>query len=183
MDRDQALKELTLRIESKDNIKHSLAVEAIMRKLAEYLNEDPELWGIAGLMHDIALERIQCDFSHHGLAGGDILEGLNLDETIVYAVKAHCPLDEFPRRRKIDKALYSAGPMSFLIIACTLATTERKLSKTDKSLVRKRFYEKGFAWEINREQILSCTELNINLDDFIELSLDAMNTISYDLGL
>ena len=42
--------------------------------------------------------------------GADIL-ALNLDNTIV-AVRAHNPLNNVSRRRKIDKALYCADPLS-----------------------------------------------------------------------
>jgi putative nucleotidyltransferase with HDIG domain len=69
LDRSRAVEELELRLKDRNLINHSLAVEAIMRKLAGYLSEDTDLWGIAGLMHDIDLERIQNDTSRHGLIG------------------------------------------------------------------------------------------------------------------
>jgi putative nucleotidyltransferase with HDIG domain len=181
LDRSRAVEELKLRLKDRNLINHSLAVEAIMRKLARYLSEDTDLWGIAGLMHDIDLERIQNDTSRHGLIGGDILEGLNFDETIIYAVRAHNPHNKYPRRRKIDKALYSSGPMSDLITACARVSPEKKLSEMDDTFIHNRFYEKGFAPEARREQILSCRELNLSLDRFIELSLEAMKEISGEL--
>ena len=87
MDRNKAMEELSLRIENENIIKHSLAVEAIMRKLARHFNEYENLWGIAGLVHDIDYERVMGDMSLHGKMGGDILEALNADSTIVYAVR------------------------------------------------------------------------------------------------
>ena len=63
MERKRAMEELLLRIENKNTIKHSLAVEAIMRKLAILFNEYANLWGITGLVHDIDYERVQGDMT------------------------------------------------------------------------------------------------------------------------
>lgn len=183
MNRSIAMEELKIRIENENLMKHSLAVEAIMRKMAYYFHEDIELWGMAGLVHDIDIERVQNDMSLHGLMGGDILEDLNFDETVVYAVRAHNPHNGLDRRRKIDKALYCADPMSRLIAACALILPEKKLGKIDKDIVLKRFYEKGFAQIANRDQIATCSELELSLEDFIELSLEAMKESSDELGL
>ncbi|MCX7773326.1 MAG: HDIG domain-containing protein [Clostridia bacterium] len=183
MDRSRAFEELKLRIENPNLIKHSLSVEAIMRKLADYFHDDVDLWGITGLVHDIDLERVQNDMDQHGMMGGDILEALDFDETIVYAVRAHNPGNNYSRRRKIDKALFCADPMSGLITACALILQEKKLEKVDQAFVLKRFYEKGFARGANREQIATCEELGLTLEQFIQFSLEAMKEISSDLGL
>lgn len=183
MDRKTALEELKLRIENENMIKHSLAVEAIMRKLALHFNEYENLWGITGLVHDIDYERIMGDMSLHGKMGGDILEALNADETIVYAVRAHNPANNIPRRRKIDKALYCADPMSGLIIACALILPDKKLKDVDVEFIINRFHQKGFARGANREQIATCSEIGLSLEEFTSLSLDALKEISDELGL
>ncbi len=183
MDRNRALEELRLRLENKNLIKHSFAVEAIMRKLAEYFHDDVDLWGIAGLVHDIDLERVNNDMTLHGMMGGDILEALDFDKTIVYAVRAHNPHNHYERRRKIDKALFCADPMSGLITACALILPEKKLEKVDTAFVIKRYDEKGFARGANREQIALCSELGLSLEQFIDLSLQAMQEISDVLEL
>ncbi|HHY63988.1 MAG TPA: HDIG domain-containing protein [Clostridiaceae bacterium] len=183
MDRSRALEELSLRIENENIIKHSLAVEAIMRKLAAHFNEDDNLWGITGLVHDIDYERIEGKMELHGKMGGDILEGLDADETIVYAVRAHNPMNGLPRRRKIDKALYCADPMAGLIIACALILPEKKLKNVDTKFILNRFNDKGFARGANREQIASCSELGLTLEEFASISLEALKEISDQLGL
>lgn len=177
VNRSAALDALKFRIENKNLLKHSLAVEAIMRNLAKYLHEDTDTWGIAGLVHDIDLERIDGDMSRHGLVGAEILEGLNFDETIVYAVKAHNPANLLPRRRKIDKALYCADPMASLILSCTMTLQDKKMTVIDEAFVMKKFYETGFARGANREQIRTCTELDLQLDDFIRISLESLREI------
>ncbi|NLB78836.1 MAG: HDIG domain-containing protein [Clostridiaceae bacterium] len=183
MDRNRAMEELKLRIENKNTMKHSLAVEAIMRKLAIRFNEYADLWGMAGLVHDIDYERINGDMTQHGKMGADILEVLNFDNTIVYAVRAHNPINNIPRRRKIDKALYCADPMSGLIIACALIVPSKKLKDIDDDFVMKKYHQKGFARGVNREQIAICTEIDLTLEEFIKISLEALKEISKELEL
>jgi predicted hydrolase (HD superfamily) len=49
--------------------------------------------------------------------------------------------------------------------------------------VKKRFKEKRFAPGADREQISSCSELGLELDEFIELGLEAVKGIADALGL
>ena len=53
MDRQQALDLLHNNLKAENLRKHCLATEAIMRALAERLDEPVDLWGIAGLLHDL----------------------------------------------------------------------------------------------------------------------------------
>lgn len=183
LERARVFEELKLRIENKNTIKHSLAVEAIMRKLAKYFNKDEYLWGIAGLVHDIDYERIQGNMELHGKMGADILEGLNFDGTVVYAVRAHNPANNIDRKRKIDKALFCSDPISGLIIACALISKSKRLKDIDVKFVLNRYKQKDFAQNVSREQIDSCSELGLSLEDFIHVSLDALQEISDELGL
>ena len=54
--RDEALELVKKYVKNDKLIKHMLAVEAIMRKLAEHLGENVELWGLTGLLHDLDYE-------------------------------------------------------------------------------------------------------------------------------
>ncbi len=183
MDRNRALEELKLRLENKNTIKHSLAVEAIMRKLAIRFNEHECLWGITGLVHDIDYERVQGDMTQHGKMGAEILETLNFDNTVVYAVRAHNPENNIARRRKIDKALYCADPISGLIIACALIVPSKELKDIDEEFVMKKYHQNGFARGADREQIAACTEIDLTLEEFIKISLEALKEISDELEL
>lgn len=183
MERDQALKELKARLKNRNLVKHSLAVESIMRELAAYFNEDSDRWGLAGLLHDIDYDKTKDDPSKHSIVGAEILEELGIDDEIVYAVKAHNSYHGIERKRKIDKALYSADPVSGLIIAAALILPSKKLEDVTVDFVLRRMEEKSFARGANREQIKACEELGLSLEKFIEISLNAMKKISNDLGL
>ncbi|MGE5554592.1 MAG: HDIG domain-containing metalloprotein [Betaproteobacteria bacterium] len=184
MTREQALKEVQKRVANKNLFKHMLAVEAIMRELAVRFGEDPDRWGLAGLVHDIDYDQTANDPDRHALVGAEILEGLGVEPEIVYAVKAHNG-DRLgiPRQRRLDKALYAADPLSGLIVAAALIHPDKKLGRIDADFVLNRYGEKGFARGANREQIASCHELGLELREFIALGLSGMQKISAELGL
>ena len=182
MDREELFEELKKNVKEENLIKHMLAVEAIMRKLAEHFGEDVEKWGIAGLMHDIDLDKTRNMPKKHSIIGAEMLEKLGLPEDVVYAVKVHNPIHNLPRKTLLDKALYAADPMSGLITACALVKG-KKLANVDAKFVLKRFKEKRFAKGANREQIASCSEMGLTLEEFTDISLNAMKNISKELGL
>ncbi len=177
MERSSAMEELLLRIEDEDMIRHSLQVEAIMKELAEYFHEEVELWGVTGLVHDIDIERIKNDSRPHGVMGGDILECLSFDPTIVYAVRAHTNDSTLERRRKIDKALYCAGAMAKLIDACAKLKEDINFETLDRYFVYEQYKNIDFMPELDRKRIESCAEMELSIKKFIELSLDAVKKI------
>lgn len=183
MEREKAFEELKARLVNEDLIKHSLAVEAIMRALAIYSREDAELWGLTGLLHDIDCERTAGSPSLHGIVGAEILRDLGMDEELVYAVRVHNEMHNLVRKRKIDKALYCADPVSGLITAGALVLPSKMLSDVSADFILKQMNEKSFARGANREQIGKCDELGLSLEQFIEIALNAMKGISNDLGL
>ena len=79
MNRKEALNLVKSKIKNKNLIKHMLAVEAIMRRLAEYFNEDMELWGLTGLLHDLDYENKDNDFTKHGILTTEWLKEYDLD--------------------------------------------------------------------------------------------------------
>lgn len=183
MDRGRALDELKARLSNKNLIKHSLAVEAIMRDLAALLRDDVEMWGLAGLLHDIDYDKTAGDPARHSLLGAEILENLGIDEEIVYAVKAHNDYHGIERKRKLDKALYCTDPVSGLITAAALILPSKKLEDVSVEFVLRKMNVKSFAKGANRDQIKTCGELGMTMEEFIEVSLNAMKKISGELGL
>jgi len=164
-------------------VKHSLAVEAIMRKLAERLGEDGELWGLVGLLHDVDYEETSSNPEIHGLRSAEILEGL-LPQEALDAIKAHNELTGYRCDSRLSYALATSDQFSGLIVASALVMPNKKLSEVKLSTLKKKLKQKDFARGVNREKIISLPEkLGLTLDEFLELSLKALQSISGDLGL
>ena len=183
MDREDALDSVRANVENENLVKHMLATEAIMRVLAKRLGEDEEEWGLTGLLHDIDVELTEDDMSTHSKLGADIVREMGAGEEMAHAILCHNEAHGVPRETKLDKALFCADPLTGLIIAGALVRPDKKLAGLEAKSVRKRFKEKSFAAGANREQIALCSELGLELDEFIELGLEAMKGIAPSLGL
>ena len=183
MNRKEALDSVKDNVENKNLVKHMLATEAIMRALAKRFGEDEEEWGLTGLLHDIDVELTEGDMNSHSKLGADLARELGASEAMAHAILSHNERHGVSCETKLDKALFCADPLTGLIIAAALVRPDKKLAGLEASSVRKKFKEKGFAAGANREQIALCSEIGLELDEFIELGLVAMQGIAADLGL
>jgi predicted hydrolase (HD superfamily) len=154
-----------------------------MMAFGRYFKDDEEKWAITGLLHDIDYERTISEPKKHGLIAEEILEELGVDESIIYAIKAHNDMNGLKRKRKLDKVLYAADPLTGLIVACALILPSKKMEDVTEEFIVKKMSEKGFAKGASREQIKSCTEAEIEFEEFIKISLNAMKEIASEIGL
>lgn len=154
-----------------------------MRALAKHFGEDEEEWGIAGLLHDIDLDCVGDDMTVHGRVSAEMAKKAGANEAMVHAILCHNETLGIERLNNFDKALYCADPLTGLITAAALVRPEKKLAFVEAKSVAKRFKEKSFAAGANREQIASCRELGLELNEFIELGLKAMQGVAEELGL
>ena len=183
MNRKEALDSVKDKVKTENSVKHMLAAEAIMRALAKRLGEDEEEWGLAGLLHDIDLELYGGDMSKHSRMGADMCRGLGVSEPICQAILRHNETHGLPRETKMDKALFCADPVTGLITASALVRPDKKLASVKAKSVGKRFKEPKFAAGANRDNIAKCSELGIDIDEFIDIGLKAMQDIAPELGL
>ncbi len=183
MNRVSALEFLKQHLKNSNLIKHSLAVEAIMIKLAEHFNQDQEKWGLAGLLHDIDYEETKDKPEAHSLKGAKILEAEGIDKEITEAVKKHNEVHNLERLTLIEKSLFCVDPLTGLIVAAALVLPDKKLTSLTVENILNRFKEKSFARGANREVINACSEINLSLEEFVKLGLEAMKKISNDLRL
>lgn len=183
MTREEALDSVKANVENGNLIKHMLATEAVMEALARRLGEDEDEWGLTGLLHDIDVELTEGDMNSHGKLGADLVREMGANEAMAHAILCHNEAHGIPLETKLDKALFCADPLTGLITAAALVRPDKKLAGVKAKSVRKRFKEKSFAAGASREQIASCSELGLELDEFIELGLKAMQGIARELGL
>ena len=184
MERDKALNLLEENLFNKNLIKHCLAVEAIMRALAQKFEQDIEEWGLAGLLHDIDYEKTKDDPEKHSLLGAQMLEEMGLSQEICEAVKTHNEMHGIAPYSLMAKALFVCDPMSGLVVASTLVLLSKKIDDLTAENILNRFKEKSFARGANREIIGKCQELlGLSLEEFAGICLKAMQGISNNLGL
>ena len=181
MNREEALNLVNSKVKTKNLVKHMLAVEAVMRRLAEHFGEDLELWGLTGLLHDLDYDETVKQPESHSILTAEWLKPYNLDERIIHAIKAH------PKKvlaeSKMDWALYATDPLTGLVVASALMHPTKKLKNLTVEFVLNRFKEKRFAAGANREDIQKCEELGLSLEKFVELTLEGMKKIDQELGL
>lgn len=187
MTRNQALNILETHIQNKNLRNHCKAVEATMRALARKFKADEDIWGIAGLLHDADWEETQNDFSEHTRktiqwildAGEDNEELIDIILTHNYKHNGHRQPES-----AAEWALYTCDELTGFIVAVALVRPEKKLAPVETSSVLKKFPATAFAKPVDREQIKMCEEkLGIPLEEFVEITLNAMKDVADDLGL
>lgn len=184
MNRDEALELLCTHVKNANMIKHCLASEAVLAALAERLGTDRERWALAGLLHDLDVELTAADLQVHGLKTVEILEEKGIDAEILDAIRMHNEEAHGEKRETIFQHALAAGEtITGLIVATALVYPDKKLASVKTKSIVKRMKEKAFARSVNRDVIRECEVIGIPLREFAELSLNAMRSISDELGL
>lgn len=184
MNKEQALVLLQSNLQNKNLIKHSLAVGAVMKGLAQNFEQDQETWEVCGLLHDIDYEKSHGDPLVHSQLGSKMLEEAGLPIEIAQAVLTHNEAHGLKPVGMMAKALYCCDPLTGLIIAAALVLPSKKLADVKTENVLNRFPEKSFAKGANREIISQCQELlDLSLRRFVEITLSSMQDIAEELGL
>ncbi len=184
MDREAALKLVREHVRSENLVNHMLATEAIMAALAERLEGDVDRWAVAGLLHDLDVEETADMMTVHGMRTVEWLRDVGFeDEEVIDAIRAHNPANGSEITTTMAGALLAADPLTGLVTAAALIRPEKKLELVQLKSLKKRFKEPSFAKGARREDILTCEDLGIPLDEFLSIGLDAMKAIAGDLGL
>jgi len=181
--REQVVAAVEERVTNVNLRRHMLATEAIMRALAVRLGEDPDVWGLAGLAHDIDVEETEGDATRHGAVAADAVRGLGLPDEAAHAVAAHNPETGVVAASRLDIGLIAADQLSGLVTAAALVRPDKDLAGVKAKSVRKRYREGAFARGVDRESIARCAEVGLELDEFMTLGLEAMQSVAPELGL
>ena len=187
--REEALNLLKSQSPSKSEMNHYLESEAIMKGLAEKLEEDVDYWAMLGLLHDVDWTLTKENPSNHLTKAPEILKNAGFDENFVNIVVSHGHgFEEIPhlkdkqRTEKIQHALAASETLTGLIHAYALMRNKR-ISDMEVKGLKKKFKDKTFAASIRRDIIKEIENLGLELDEFLELSINAIKGIKEDLGL
>src|SRR5258708_492553 len=189
MSREEAYKILNEYIKNQNLIKHHLACEAVMKALYKRLNknqspEEQEKWGMVGLLHDADYELTKDTPEKHAIVLGELI-GDKLPPDVMHAIGSHnWARNGVEPKKLMDWSIYCCNELTGLIVAAALIHPDKKLSPLTVDFIMNRFNEKSFARGADREMIkMSEEKLGIELREFVELSLKAMQDIHATLGL
>ncbi|MFH1154058.1 MAG: hydrolase [Pseudomonadota bacterium] len=181
--RDDALA-LLREYNSKDSlIRHALAVEAVMGHFAGLFNEDPAMWRIVGIIHDLDYERFP---DEHCQKTREILTRRGWPDDYIRAVVSHgwgiCS-DVEPVTR-LEKTLFTVDELTGLIAsACLVRPTRSVLDITAKS-IKKKWKDKSFAAGVDRSIIeKGAGMLGMDLTQLITETILGMRTAADEIGL
>lgn len=162
---------------------HALAVEAAMRGAAARFGGDPDEWGCVGLIHDFDYERYP-EPADHPARGVEILREKGWPEPWLQAVMGHGNHTGVARETMMAKALFAVDELCGFITAVALVRPSKSVADVEIKSVKKKMKDKAFAAAVNRDEIRQgAAELGVELDELIQLVLDAMKGSRESLGL
>lgn len=164
-------------------IKHALAVEGVMRYMAEKSGGDPEVWGIIGLVHDLDYERFP---DQHCAKTAELLRERGWPEEYVRAVVSHgwglC--SDVEPRSLLEKTLYAVDELVGFVTACALVRPSGSVMDLDVKSVRKKWKQRSFAAGVHREVIeKGASLLGVELTALIGDVIEGMRTVAPRIGL
>lgn len=180
-DRDDALNLLHEWVDNEGLRVHMLAVEAAVRHYAKLEGADPDLWGLAGLLHDLDWEKHP---DEHPLKATAELRERGYPDEVIHAIEAHRPdFTGVEPETDLDRVLYACDELAGLIYAAALVRPTGIEGMKPKS-VTKKLKDKAFAAGVDRDQIAHGVEL-IGLDrsEHIANVIEGMRKSAAELGI
>lgn len=182
MTRDEALDFVRSMVKNENLVKHMLAVEAAVRDYAPEYNGDPEVWALAGLLHDADWEAYPDE--HPRVALKTLREPGDVPEEVLHAIAAHAPeRTGVEPATDLDKVLFACDELCGFINACALVRPQRLEGLAPKS-VEKRLKSPAFAAGVSREDVNRGMELlGMDRAAHIQHVIESMQRIAPELGL
>jgi len=163
-----------------------LAVETAMRAYAPRFGGDPEVWGVTGLVHDFDYERYpDVAVEGHPVVGSKILRERGVSDDIIKAVLAHAEeITGVKPETPMEKTLVAVDELTGFLIAVALVRPSKSILDVELKSVKKKWKDKTFAAPVHREEIEhAAAALGVELDEHIQIVLDAMKQNAAGLGL
>lgn len=162
---------------------HALTVEAVMRRFARLNGEDEEVWGVAGLLHDLDYEQFP---DEHCRKAEEIMRKNGIEEIYIRAMQCHgygiCT--DVEPLSNMEKVLYTIDELTGLIHAVCLMRPSKSVLDLEIKSVKKKFKDKSFAAGVNRDVIRNgCERLGMELDAVIGETIEGMKEKASEIGL
>ena len=188
MDRSTALALLHEHTTSEALRKHMYAVELAMRAMAVRYGEDPDAWGVVGLLHDFDYERYpnpeRAPDREHPSEGVRLLAERGLSAEGQQAILGHAAYTGVPRTTPLARALFAVDELCGFLVACALVRPSKSLADLEVASVKKKLKDKAFARGVSRDDVhTGAAELGVPLDELIAFLLEALRPHERLLGL
>jgi predicted hydrolase (HD superfamily) len=188
VNRQEALALMQEHTQSPSLRQHMLAVEAAMRAYAVKFGEDPEPWGLVGLLHDFDYEKYpnqdHSPTDGHPAWGVNLLRSKGVAEPLLRAVLGHATYSGVPRDTQLAKTLFAVDELCGFLVACALVRPSKSFADLEVSSVKKKLKDKAFARGVNRDEVRQgAEELGVPLDDHIAFCIQALRPVEPSLGL
>ena len=159
-----------------------------MRAYAEHFEDDPDRWGLAGLVHDFDYERYpnaaHSPTEEHPAWGVRLLRDRGWPEDILQAILGHATYCNVPRETPMARALFAVDELTGLVTATALVKPSRSVHDVEAASVKKKMKDKAFARGVNRDDVLlGAQELGVDLDEHIRFVVNAMRGVAEAIGL
>ena len=174
--RSQALALLQKYNQEPFHILHGLTVEGVMHYFAQETGEDPDFWGIVGLLHDVDFERWP---EKHCLEAPRLLAEINAEPEMVHAICSHgygicCDVEP---TEQMEKILFAADELTGLIGAAAKMRPSKSVCDMEVSSLKKKFKDKKFAAGCSRDVIRQGAErLGWTIEELMEKTILAMRS-------
>ena len=158
------------------HIQHALTVEGVMRWFAQESGEDPDFWGLCGLLHDVDFEKWP---EQHCRKAPQLLAEVNASAEMVHAICSHgygicCDVEP---TAQMEKILFAADELTGLIGAAARMRPSKSVMDMELSSLKKKFKDKKFAAGCSRDVIRTGAErLGWSLDELMEKTILAMRS-------
>ena len=174
--RSQALALLRKYNQEPFHILHGLTVEGTMRYFAREMGENPDFWGIVGLLHDVDFEKYP---DRHCLKAPELLAEIDAEPELVHAVCSHgygicCDVEP---TLPMEKVLFATDELTGLIGAAARMRPSKNVMDMEVSSLKKKFKDKKFAAGCSREVITQGAQrLGWTLEELMEKTILAMRS-------
>lgn len=181
--REQAV-ELFRKYNSSDSLfRHALAVEGVMRHMAEKAGEDADKWGITGLIHDLDYEMYP---DRHCMMTEQILRENGWPEEYIRAVLSHGwgIMTDVEPVSLMEKTLFAMDELTGLVATSALVRPSKSVLDMEARSVKKKWNDKRFAAGVDRSVIEKGAEmLGVSLDELISECIMGMRKVADEIGL
>jgi putative nucleotidyltransferase with HDIG domain len=177
MTRFEAFLLLRRRVRDRGLVKRCLAVEALMEDLASRLGGDAEIWGLAGLLHEVDAEFTENNPKSKGRVAADIMRSDGGPAEVVRA------LQDFrgpgPHADPMTRALAAAVPAAMILL--DLVSSPEELEALESGELPNAPDDPSIAPGASRARIHDLEEAGLDAQALLELARTAVLRVAADV--